>query len=206
MDPRKEGLEELIRHASTNVESTWIDTNKLTFHYSILRLAIMKRSEEKKDVQKAFLEWNVISHYKHDDGYGDDSLTRCECTHPIKKCFVIMNSKNGNIYDPIGSECVFRFQNSEMTERVNILSKSTKLYNNVETDFDGMIYDDVYKNKKDPFKSYAAQQKKKKKRDQKLLEYISLSEKLEIEHGEMLRTRKLRNEYDRIYGNMLLKS
>ena len=204
MDPRKGNLEELIRHASTRVESTWIDTNKLTFYYSILRIAIMKESEEKINVQKAFLEWEVIGHYTHDDGYGGDSLTKCECTHPIIECYIIRNLKNGFIYDQIGSECVFRFQNGKMTERVNILSKSTNVYKNVETEFNGMIYNDVYKKKAMQFKSYTEQHKKKTKRDNKLLDYISLKEQLEMEHGEMLRTRKLRNEYDRIFENMQL--
>lgn len=68
-------------------------------------------ASENKDYNEAVKEWDVIDR----DEVADSN---CICGKDIKICYRIKNRINGNIYYPIGSDCIFKFKNETMTKTV----------------------------------------------------------------------------------------
>lgn len=76
---------------------------------------ISESSENKENIVEAFKEWEVISRY--------EEWKNCICNHQINECYVIKNKINGTRLDPIGSTCILKFGNKEMTKQVEELMK-----------------------------------------------------------------------------------
>jgi len=74
---------------------------------------------------KATDEWDLIS---EEDGIGDinfkyeGSDEMCLCTHPIKRKYWVINLKTGDKAH-LGSECIVRFGNDNLTSKLKELQK-----------------------------------------------------------------------------------
>lgn len=72
----------------------------------------------------AVREWDIV------DCEEDESKeTECMCGHEgIRYCFRIRNRKNGSMFYPIGSECIKKFENKDLSQEVAVYEKLFRLY------------------------------------------------------------------------------
>lgn len=85
------------------------------FNLERLKQAIIDASNEKQDFREACSEWFVLS---------QSQIPGSECVcgkENITECNVLKNMYNGNTISPIGSQCVKRFGNPELTAQVDRL-------------------------------------------------------------------------------------
>ncbi|QEH61965.1 hypothetical protein SCHIN_v1c07700 [Spiroplasma chinense] len=83
--------------------------------FSILKERVLELSEEKKDFNKALLEWEFVN-----SGVDYGMNSNCICTQEnIKYLNEIKNNLNGNKLEPIGSVCINKFGNSEWNDILN---------------------------------------------------------------------------------------
>jgi hypothetical protein len=87
-----------------------------------LKNAILEKSIEKNNIEKAIDEWFVDVGYCVDLG---SPIGNCICSHKIRYEFKIVNRYNGHKLSPIGSECIEKFGSNSM----NVWADIAKLYN-----------------------------------------------------------------------------
>lgn len=76
------------------------------------------------DWEAAVYEWDIID--CEEDEYAE---TQCLCGHEgIRYCFRIKNRHTGNIIFPIGSECIKKFKNKNLSAEISVYEKLFKLH------------------------------------------------------------------------------
>lgn len=71
-------------------------------------------------------EWDVV-------GYEEADRSICTCGKTgLKHCFRLKNRYNGNIIFPIGSDCVMKFGDDRMDEKVDAIMEIAQLATKVE--------------------------------------------------------------------------
>ena len=104
---------------------------------------VLEHSEETQDYNIAAFEWDIV----------DCALVRnsvCLCgKENIKYCYTIQNFKNNNVLYPIGSSCIRKFNNDNLTNKTKIYEKNNKEFKNKGGKCDGLTYDEICKNHKD---------------------------------------------------------
>lgn len=74
--------------------------------------------------ETAVFEWDIV-----DCEEDETAETSCMCGHEgIRYCFQIRNRLNGNTFFPIGSECIKKFHNKDLSSDVDVYEKLFKLY------------------------------------------------------------------------------
>jgi hypothetical protein len=87
---------------------------------------ILENSIEKIDFKKACLEWCRC-------GYTDEDKANCVCTKDIKHIFIIYNTLNGKMLQPIGSSCINNIaeynpaMNQSLKKEIKIMNDKKKL-------------------------------------------------------------------------------
>lgn len=74
---------------------------------------------------EATLEWDIID-------FAEDSNMEesCTCGKPhIKYLYTISNNITGNVLEPIGSQCIKKFERDDLKEEINIYERLFKLVN-----------------------------------------------------------------------------
>jgi hypothetical protein len=95
-------------------------------NFENLKSAVFSKSEEKQHISKAFMEWFVVGYY-----IDTETDTSCVCGKPhIKYIFCIENKINGNVLEPIGCECVKKFDNPELDKSVKMGMNGNTVFNN----------------------------------------------------------------------------
>lgn len=84
--------------------------------FEVLKRKILAESENKENFYEATKEWNIIDREEREK-------SKCICGKDILVCFRIKNRINGNIYYPIGSDCILRFKNEELVKQIKEFEK-----------------------------------------------------------------------------------
>lgn len=74
---------------------------------------------------EAVLEWDIID-------FAEDSFMResCKCGKPhIKYLYTIANKVTDKVLEPIGSQCIKKFEREDLKEEINIYEQLFKLVN-----------------------------------------------------------------------------
>lgn len=84
-----------------------------------LKECVFESSEEKNDMVKALKEWIILSHY--------ETHTTCKCGKKhVVNVYRLLNRLNGNILDPIGSECIKKFENPDLLKQIDEINEAEK--------------------------------------------------------------------------------
>jgi hypothetical protein len=103
-----------------------------------LRDAIFENSIEKKDILVAAKEWDIVKHYKERE-------SKCVCGQtPITYCSIIENRYTGEKLDPIGNECIYHFENEDMSDDLKTLQKRDKTIRGGK--YSGMTFEELATN------------------------------------------------------------
>lgn len=86
---------------------------------SQLKDCVFESSEEKNDIVKALKEWKIVKHYK--------TLNTCKCgKEHVVNVYRLLNKLNSNILDPIGCECIKKFENPDLLEQITEINEAEK--------------------------------------------------------------------------------
>lgn len=80
---------------------------------------IIKERSHSNVFKEAVQEWDQ-------NGSWYEPEQHCECGHPIVYCWSMVNKVNGNVIDPVGSECMKRFQRKDLDDKVKTQEKRMK--------------------------------------------------------------------------------
>lgn len=89
-----------------------------------LQKEVMHCSNSRK-WDEAVLEWDIID-------FAEDSFMResCKCGKPhIKYLYTIANKVSDKVLEPIGSQCIKKFEREDLKEEINIYEQLFKLVN-----------------------------------------------------------------------------
>jgi len=103
-------------------------------------IAIVLSKSNSKTFDEAKYEWEVVDYYIH-----SDETCICGKQH-IKHCHIIKHKETNEILNPVGSECVKRFNNYQMNNQANILTYKYNIFNNKGKKHDGETYEHICKN------------------------------------------------------------
>ena len=106
--------------------------------------AVVCENSQSKDFSNACKEWYIEDYYckqPHDEIQYDCVCGQCNLTH----IYTIRNSVTNNQLTPVGSNCVKRFNDSEMDADLKMFEKKTKIFKNDGKAYDGKTYDEMVK-------------------------------------------------------------
>tara|TARA_R110000868_G_scaffold77408_1_gene221652 strand:+ start:3085 stop:3669 length:585 start_codon:yes stop_codon:yes gene_type:complete len=96
--------------------------------YHILKIrkalgnCVFDKSENKTNIKEALKEWVIIAHYE------SENEQACLCgKENVVDVYCLQNNINRKFLDPIGSECIKRFQNPEMVQQMKEIKEKEKL-------------------------------------------------------------------------------
>jgi hypothetical protein len=121
-------------------------------------------NSESKTFEDAKFEWCVYDYDWKEEG------DQCVCGKKhIKHLYTIYNSKTNSIMNPIGSECIKKFERNDLSEQMKTISNKNTIFNNKGKKHDGKTYGFIYEN--DPSYIEFLMEKGKKKKYLNLVNY-----------------------------------
>jgi hypothetical protein len=106
-----------------------------------LQKAVLNVSENKTNFNLACDEWFICNAYKLQ---ADDPKLVCVCgKEGLVNIFEIQNKINRVILCPIGSECIKKFENFDLTTEMNLAMNGNKVFNNNGNTHHGKTYNEI---------------------------------------------------------------
>ena len=132
---------------------------------------IILRNSVAKTIEEAVREWTELGEYQEhvsiDCLCGKENLTHY---------FSIVNVKNGNMLDPIGSSCILHFADTELVDKMKIYQHKNFIFNNKGGKNDGKTFDWICKNDENYIK-FLISARTNKKRYERLTTYYLTTKK-----------------------------